>query len=133
MAGKKRKGTPLEVFSGRAGRANAAIFDALAKESPQTIKQILKKIAKYEGLEETYYASLTKRLRNLTETGLIEEIKPTRKGALATYKLCVKAILEMVLKENSMQGIIDQATDIESAYILLSILNVLLSKKDQDK
>jgi hypothetical protein len=131
MAGKKRKGTPLEVFSGKAGRANAAIFEALAKESPQTIKQILKKIAKYEGLEETYYASLTKRLRNLTETGLIEEIKPTWKGAPATYKLCIKAILEMVLKENSMQGIIDQATDTESAYILLAVLNVLLPEKDK--
>ena len=98
------------MFSGRAGRANAAIFDALAKESPQTIKQLLKKITKYEGLEETYYASLTKRLRNLTETGLIEEIKPNQKGAPASYRLCVKAILAMVLEENSMQDIFNQAT-----------------------
>jgi hypothetical protein len=35
------------VFSDRAGRANAAIFDALAKENPQTIKQLLKEITKY--------------------------------------------------------------------------------------
>jgi hypothetical protein len=41
------KGTDLNVFSDRAGRANAAIIDVLVKESPQTIKQLLKKITKY--------------------------------------------------------------------------------------
>ena len=132
LARKKGKGTELDVFSGRAGRANAAIFEVLAIESPQTIKQLLKKITKYEGLEETYYASLTKRLRNLTEIGLIEEIKSNRKGAPASYKLCVKAILAMVLEENSMQDIFNKATDKEAAHILLAFLNVLLSKKDSN-
>ena len=122
----------LDVFQGRAGRANAAIFEVLAKESPQTIKQLLKKITKYEGLEETYYASLTKRLRNLTEIGLIEEIKPNSKGAPASYRLCVKAILAMVLEENRMQDIFNKATDKEAAHILLALLNVLLSKKDSN-
>jgi hypothetical protein len=129
---KRGKGTELDVFSGRAGRANAAIFDALAKGSPQTIKQILKKITKYEGLEETYYASLTKRLHNLLETGLIEEIKPSRKGAPASYKLCVKSILAMVLEENRMQDIFNQATNNQAAHILIAVLNVLLSKKDSN-
>jgi hypothetical protein len=132
LARKKGKGTELDVFSDRAGRANAAIFEVLARESPQTIKQLLKKITKYEGLEETYYASLTKRLRNLTETGLIEEIKPNLKGTSASYRLCVKAILAMVLEENRMQDIFNQATQKEAAHILLAFLNVLLSKKDQD-
>ena len=126
----KCSGTVLDVFQGRAGRANAAIFEFLAKESPQTIKQLLKKITKYEGLEETYYASLTKRLRNLTETGLIEVIKPNQKGAPTCYKLCVKSFLAMVLEENRMQDIFDKATDKEAAHILLALLNVLLSKKD---
>ena len=119
------------MFQGRAARANSAIFDILAKESPQTIKQLLKKITKYEGLEETYYASLTKRLHNLKETGLIEETKPNQKGTPASYKLCVKAILAMVLEENSMQEIFNQATQKEAAHILLAVLNVLLSKKDK--
>jgi hypothetical protein len=125
----KSNGTELDVFQGKAARANSAIFDILAKESPQTIKQILKKITKYECLQETYYASLTKRLRNLTEIGLIEEIKPNQKGAPASYKLCVKAILAMVLEENSMQEIFNQVTDNQAAHILLAFLNVLLSKK----
>jgi hypothetical protein len=130
LARKRGKGTGLEVFSDRAGRANAAIFGVLAKESPQTIKQILKKINKYEGLEETYYASLTKRLRNLVETGLIEEIEPTQKGAPASYRLCVKAFLAMVLEENGMQEIFNQATNIQAGHILLAVLNVLLTKND---
>ncbi len=119
------------MFSGRAGRANAAIFEVLAKESPQTTKQILKKITKYEGLQETYYASLTKRLRNLVEIGLIEEIKPDQKGAPASYKLCVKAVLAMVLEENSMQSIFNKATNNQAAHILLTVLNVLLPEKDK--
>ena len=129
---KRGKGSVLDVFSGRAGRANAAIIDALTKERSQTIKQILKKIAKYEGLEETYYASLTKRLHNLTEFGLIEEIKPNRKGAPASYRLCIKAILAMVLEENNMQDIFTQASNIQAAHILLAVLNVLLTKKDSN-
>jgi hypothetical protein len=128
----KSNGTVLDVFQGKAGRANAAISEVLVKESPQTIKQILKKITKYEGLEETYYASLTKRLRNLTEIGLIEEIKPNQKGAPTCYKLCVKAILAMVLDENRMQDIFNQATQKEAAHILLAVLNVLLTKKDSN-
>ena len=133
MAHKRRSksnGTVLDVFQGRAGRANAAIFEVLAKESPQTIKQLLKKITKYEGLEETYYASLTKRLRNLTEIGLIEAIKPTQKGAQTRYKLCDKAILAMILGENRIQDIFDIASQIQAAHISLSLLNVLLTKKD---
>jgi len=128
----KSNGTELDMFKGRAGRANAAIFEVLAAESPQTIKQLLKKITKFEGLEETYYASLTKRLCNLTEIGLIEEIKPNQKGAQKCYKLCVKSILAMVLEENSMQEIFDQATNIQAAHILLAFLNVLLAKKDSN-
>ncbi len=126
----RNRGTELDVFHDRAARANAAIFEVLAKESPQTIKQIHKKITRYEGLQETYYASLTKRLHNLTETGFIEEIKPNQKGAPATYKLCVKAILAMFLKENSIQDIIGQATDQQAAHILLTLLNVVSSEKE---
>lgn len=126
----RSSGTELDVFHDRAARANAAIFEVLAKESPQTIKQIHKKITRYEGLQETYYASLTKRLHNLTETGFIEEVKPNQKGAPASYRLCAKAILAMFLKENSIQDIIGQATDQQAAHILLTLLNVVSSEKE---
>jgi DNA-binding PadR family transcriptional regulator len=126
------KKTDLAVFSDRAARANSAIFEVLAKESPQTIKQLLKQISKYNGLEETYYASLTKRLRALQETGYIKETKPTRKGAKeqTRYELRTKAYLAMFLKENSMQDILDRATDTQAAHILIALLNAVQQKKE---
>jgi len=129
LARKRGEGTELWVFSGRAGRANAAIFEVLTKESPQTIKQLLKKISGYEGLEETYYASLTKRLRNLKEAGFIQEIKPYNKVAVVSYQLCVKAVLAMFLKENSMQDLLDKATDTQATHMLFALLNVYLSEQ----
>jgi hypothetical protein len=130
---RKGKGTKLEVFSDRAARANAAIFSVLAKESPQTIKQILKKISKYEGLEETYYASLTKRLHNLQETGYVREIiiADGKLKGQKSYELRIKAYLVMFLKENSIQDIINQAADAQAANILLALLNVLSPERDE--
>jgi 5'-deoxynucleotidase YfbR-like HD superfamily hydrolase len=127
------KKTNLAVFSDRATRANSAIFEVLARESPQTIKQLLKQIRKYDGLEETYYASLTKRLHALQETGYIKETKPTRKGSReqTRYQLRTKAFLAMFLKENSMQDIISQATDPQAAHILLALLNVFSEANDR--
>jgi len=134
LAQRKSKGTELEVFADRAARANVAIFDALAKESPQTIKQLLKQVSTYEGLEETYYASLTKRLRSLQETGYVGEAKPGNEDSKRqkSYELRIKAYLAMFLKENSIQDILDQATDTQAAYILLALLNVLSPEKDHN-
>lgn len=131
MARKKTKNhskaTELDVFKDRAGRANLAIFEVLAKTSPQTIKQIHKQITRYEGLEETYYASLTKRLRRLHEEGFITETKqaPVQKS----YKLQIKAYLAMFLNEYSMQEILTQATDTQAGHILLTLLNTALQEK----
>ena len=35
----------------------------------------------------------------------------------------------MFLKENSIQGILDKATDAQAAYILLALLNMFLPEK----
>jgi len=109
----------------------AAIFDAFAKVSPQTIKQLLKQISKYEGLEETYYASLTKRLHSLQETRYVKEAKQTKEepNGQAKYEPRMKAHLAMFLKENSIQDILDQATDNQAAIILLALLNVFQDEK----
>jgi hypothetical protein len=128
---KKCKTKELDVFQGRSGRANAAIFDALARESPQNIKQLLKRITRYEGLEETYYASLTKRLRNLKEAEYLEETKQAQASAKEPtfYQLTTKAFLAMFLRENSMQDIMDKATRNQRAYILLALLNACKPKE----
>lgn len=123
----KGKGTELDVFKDRAGRANLAIFEVLAKTSPQTIKQILKQISRYEGLEETYYASLTKRLNRLREDGFIKETK--QDAGQKSYELQMKAYLAMFLNEYTMQDIISQSTDTQAAHILLTLLNAALQEK----
>ena len=126
----RSKGTELDVFQDRAAKANTAIFEILAKESPQTIKQLLKQISKYEGLEETYYASLTKRLRSLQESSYIGEAKTAQDSKVqVSYELRMKAHLAMLLKENSIQDIIDQATETQTAILLLALLNILQDKK----
>ena len=131
MARKKGKTTELEVFTGRAARANLAIFKALAKQSPQTIKELRKQIIKQKGLQETYYASLTKRLHYLQETGYIAQAKSTEAGFKAQgYELRVKAYLATFLDAYSMQDILDQATDTQLAQIQLALLNVVLAEKD---
>jgi hypothetical protein len=126
VAQKKSRATGLEVFWGRAGKADAAIFDVLTKESSQTIKQLLKQISRYKGLEETYYASLTKRLHALQRGGYIREVKPIlaegSKGQ-TRYELRIKACLAMFLEEHSEQDILDKPSETELAYILLALLN----------
>ena len=119
------------MFSDKAARANSVIFDALAKESPQTIKQLLRQISKHKGLEEIYYASLTKRLHSLQEKGYIGVAKTAEKDSKyqKSYELRVKAYLAMFLKESSMQDVLDQATDSQAACILLSLLNVSFPQK----
>ena len=56
--------------------------------------------------------------------------KPTGEGAKTqTYELTIKAYLAAFLKENSMQDILDQATDTQAAFLLLTLLNVSLHDK----
>ena len=127
---KKSRGTALKVTRGKAARANLAIFSTLARENSLTVKQLQKRVSKYKGLDETYYASLTKRLHCLEDTAYVKKTKSTKEGIEAqTYDLRIKAYLAMLLNENSMQDIIDQATDKQAAFILLALLNVLMPDK----
>lgn len=129
---KKNKGTDLDVFRGKAARANLAIFEALAKESPRNIKQIRKQISKQKRLQELYYASLTKRLNCLKETRYVAEAETTQESAKAkaqAYELKMKAYLALFLNSYSMQEILDKATDAQAAQILLILLDVVLSEK----
>ncbi len=128
MARKKCKGTELAVFKGREAKLNRAIFEILA-ESLQTISNLQKQLSKQKGLSGVYYASLTKRIHVLKETGYIKEIKPTGYKASA-YALRVKAYLATFLNSNSMQDVLDVATDEKAAIILLALLNVVSPEKD---
>lgn len=128
---KMSKDKELDVLVGKAARTNLAIFEILAIESPQTLKQLQKRITKYPRLQETYYASLTKRLHNLQETGYIKQAQPKQEGTKAqAYELRTKAYLAMLLNEYGIQDILDQATDQQAAHILLALLNALSPKDD---
>jgi hypothetical protein len=66
------------------------------------------------------------------ESGYVKEAKPAAEGSnrQVNYELRMKAHPARFLNENSMQEIIDQATDTQAAIILLSLLNVLFPQKD---
>lgn len=85
-------------------------------------------------MEETYYASLTKRLHALIESGYLKEAKSKQEGSKgqANYELKMKAHLARFLKKNSIQNMPNQATDAQAAHILLALLNVILSERDKD-
>jgi len=125
LARKKSKGTTLRVFSDRAGRANSAIFDALAQEGNQCIKDLLKKISKVEGLEEMYFASLNKRLKKLLEEYLIQVNKPAERGSAANYDLSIKGFLAIILRDNGIQQIFDKANDKGAALMVFAFMYVL--------
>ena len=131
MARKKPKSTELKVFSGREASRNLAIFEILANSDPQTIPQLQKQICKRKGLSGTYYASISKRLRCLEETGYIKQAKPAPEGAkAATYELRIKAYLATFLKHNSMEDLLSQITDAQAAMLLLALINATPPDKE---
>jgi hypothetical protein len=72
-------------------------------------------------------------LHSLQESFYVGEAKPAQQGpkGQANYELKLKAHLATFLRENDMQDILDQATEKQTAHILLTLLNVFLSKKDK--
>jgi hypothetical protein len=131
MARKKLKGTELSVFKGREARLNRAIFETLAAEGPQTISNLQKQISKYRGLRETYYASVSKRIRCLEETGYITQVKPNPEGTKAVaYELRPKAYLASFLNLTSMEDLLSQVTDAKAAIILLALINAVPPDKE---
>ncbi|MCX8177153.1 MAG: hypothetical protein N3F10_02495 [Candidatus Bathyarchaeota archaeon] len=98
------------------------------KKALNHLSNSTKKVSKQRGLEETCYASLTKRLRCLKEAGYIAENK--KHPNPTTYELRIKAYLAMFLKENSMEDIIEQAADTRSALILLALLNATTQEEE---
>lgn len=131
VARKNNKENELAVFMGKEARLNLAIFEVLAKDSPQTIKELRTQVIKQKSLEETYYASLTKRLRSLQETGYVKKIQPVKPGSnLQFFELRIKAYLASFLKTYSIQNIVDKSTDQQAASVLLVLLNVILEEKD---
>ena len=116
-------GSELSVFKGIEAKLNLAIFFVLALSDPLTINELQKQVSRQKGLERTYYASLTKRLRSLVENEYLKENKVGNKAA--TYQLTNKAYLAIFLHSNKMQEILDKTTENQRAFLLLAFMNYL--------
>jgi DNA-binding PadR family transcriptional regulator len=131
LARKQNKGTELSVFKGREARLNHAIFETLATDGPRSISTLQKQLNKQKDLSRTYYASLTKRIHTLQDSGYIKETAKREKGSKAVvYELRMKAYLASFLNSNSLEDILNQATDVEAAFILLTLLKAALPDKE---
>jgi hypothetical protein len=126
---KKSKGWELEVLVGRAARANRAIFDTLVQKSPQTLKELLRHVCRYPGLEEMYYASLTKRLRCLEAGGYVRRVGLGLTGeSVRAYELCVKSLVVMFLDVYGVSGVLEEASDTQLSCLLLALVNAVSDK-----
>jgi len=123
MTRKKCMGSELSVFKGREAKLNLAIFLILALSDPLTVTELQKQVSKQKGLEGTYYASLTKRLRCLVDDDYLKENKAS--SIAATYQLTNKTLLAIFLDSNSMQEILHKASEQKRAFLLLVLMNAV--------
>ncbi len=128
MSHRKAEGSELSVFKGREARLNLALFESLSFLHPQTIKDLQKKISKKPKLQGVYYASLSKRISCLEETGYLKKAKIDSRAA--AYELRPKAYLAMLLESFSPEDLLDRVTDKSASILLLAILNVILSSEE---
>jgi hypothetical protein len=122
---KRKGGTELDVFKGQEAKLNFAVFTILALLGPLTINELHKQIIRQKALNSLYYASLTKRLHCLTADEYIKEIKPKPDSNATTFILTNKAYLAVFLHLNSMQEILDKASEKNRAFLLLALMNSL--------
>ena len=130
VAPKKRKGSELSVFKGREARLNRAIFEILATFSPQTKRELQKKVSKRRDLRGTYYASISKRMNCLETAGYVKEVKRERikvESRASDYELRPKAHLAMTLDSIPAENLLDVATDNSASILLLAIVNAIMS------
>ena len=125
MTRKKCMGSELSVFMGVEAKLNFAIFLILAvSDYPLKNTELLKLLNKQKKSNDTYHASLTKRLRCLVNDEYLKENKVGREAA--TYGLTNKALLAMFLDSNNMQEILDKASEKKRGFLLLALANSIV-------
>lgn len=129
MAGKKCKGTELDVFKGREARLNRAIFFVIAKEGPQTIYNIHKLIRTQTRLRRTYYANVNKRVRALEQSSYLRILnkQKTKAGFEASvYEISQRAYLALLINSVDMNDILVKLDEGNSSEILAILLSSLM-------
>ena len=125
MTRKKCMGSELSVFMGVEAKLNFAIFLILAvSDYPLKNTELLKLLNKQRKSNDTYYGSITKRLRCLVNEEYLKENKVGSKAA--TYQLTNKALLAMLWNSNNMQEILDKASEKKRGFLLLALANSIL-------
>lgn len=131
----RKKGADLAVFKGREARLNLAIFETLATHDPQTTSDLQKKVSKQRNLYGTYYASLSKRIHQLEETGYVKKAKakPEADSRAAAYELRPKAYLAMLLNSFTLEDLLCQVTDESASILLLALLNAIVPDEEKQQ
>ena len=125
MTRKKCMGSELSVFMGVEAKLNFAIFLILAVSNyPLKNTELLKLLNKQKKSNDTYYGSITKRLRCLVNEEYLKENKVGSEAA--TYQLTNKALLAMLWNSNNMQEILDKASEKKRGFLLLALANSIL-------
>jgi hypothetical protein len=125
MTRKKCMGSELSVFMGVEAKLNFAIFLILAvSDYPLKNTELLKLLNKQKKSNDTYYGSITKRLRCLVNEEYLKENKVGSEAA--TYQLTNKALLAMLWNSNNMQEILDKASEKKRGFLLLALANSIL-------
>ena len=125
MTRKKCMGSELSVFMGVEAKLNFAIFLILAvSDYPLKNTELLKLLNKQKKSSDTYYGSITKRLRCLVNEEYLKENKVGSEAA--TYQLTNKALLAMLWDSNNMQEILDKASEKKRGFLLLALANSIL-------
>lgn len=132
MARKKKKGTEFSVFKGREARLNRAIFRVLAKEEPQTTRELRKKIIQTKGMRHTSYSTVNKRVRSLEQAGFLRKaaMKERLGGITNYYELRPKAYLATFLNSTNLEDLLMRFEDASALAVLGTLINAMESSPD---
>jgi DNA-binding PadR family transcriptional regulator len=114
LAGKKSKGTPLKVFSGREATLNRLILKILEKRSPLIAYDVWHQLKVIKGHRHVDSKTTYRRLKALELEGLIAQ-KGTRLGKRGgdknLYELTLRGKAALRLDEKSIEDFLQKATE----------------------
>ena len=112
MPRRRRTDGRISVFKGRKARLNHAIFQTLARKSPQTAWQMFKQVKKLKGLFSLRYWALIRRVRALQKQDYLMKVGETKTMAgseTGLYQLTPRAELAMALDKLDLNRFIREA------------------------
>jgi hypothetical protein len=109
---RRRKSSNISVFKGRKARLNHAIFQTLARKSPQTTWDIFKELKKRKDMTKLRYWVLIRKMKALQELDYLMNVGDTRTmpgTETALYQLTPRAELAIALDQIDLDEFIRKA------------------------